>query len=395
MNKRAVNAFGAVVLASVLVSACSSSTAHLPLTRAGSDGSLSDGSLSDGSPSEPARTSVSLGPLDQRLTPDVLVRLPAPLDGASEHQLEALVPAGRSATLRTGAVPVAVPTGNGAVSVAGVDPGVFRRFTPKNTAEVTGVWDNVARGALAVSYDASKRLGVALGGTLQIAGQPFEVGALADTGMPDIDVVVSNDVANRVGLPPANSVVLSGGTDDPTPLAMGVRKAVAKAARVDLLRSPAQKQSFFNSADARRRLGTLTYSVDPDGKVTVDPKWVSTYIVTASVPIIGRMTCHRAIIPQLTKALNEIAAAGLADKLHPDQYEGCYWPKLIEDSQSLSMHAWGLAFDLNVATNQRLTKGDMDPGVVAIFKKWGFRWGGDWKQTPDPMHFELASLLNV
>ena len=32
---------------------------------------------------------------------------------------------------------------------------------------------------------------------------------------------------------------------------------------------------------------------------------------------------------------------------------------------------------------------------AAIFKKWGFRWGGDWKDTPDPMHFELASLLNL
>jgi hypothetical protein len=176
---------------------------------------------------------------------------------------------------------------------------------------------------------------------------------------------------------------------------MGVRNAVAKTARVDLLRSPAQRMTFFNGGDARRRLGTLTYQVQPDGSVVVDPKWVADYIVTQPVPIIGRMTCHRAIFPQLTKAFEEIVATGLADKIHPDQYEGCYHPKLIEDSASLSMHAWGLAFDLNTVTNQRLTHGDMDPGVVAIFKKWGFRWGGDWKDTPDPMHFELASLLNV
>ena len=85
---------------------------------------------------------------------------------------------------------------------------------------------------------------------------------------------------------------------------------------------------------------------------------------------------------------------GLADAIHPGQYEGCYWPKLIEDSDHLSMHAWGLAFDINVPTNQRMTHGDQDPRMVAIFKKWGFRWGGDWKGTPDPMHFELASLLS-
>ena len=57
------------------------------------------------------------------------------------------------------------------------------------------------------------------------------------------------------------------------------------------------------------------------------------------------------------------------------------------------MHAWGLAFDINTPTTQRMTHGDMDPGVVAVFKKWGFRWGGDWKGTPDPMHFELATLM--
>jgi hypothetical protein len=34
----------------------------------------------------------------------------------------------------------------------------------------------------------------------------------------------------------------------------------------------------------------------------------------------------------------------------------------------------------------------MDPRVVAIFEKWGFRWGGRWTK-PDGMHFELAAVL--
>ena len=38
--------------------------------------------------------------------------------------------------------------------------------------------------------------------------------------------------------------------------------------------------------------------------------------------------------------------------------------------------------------------GTMNPEVVNIFKRWGFRWGGDWTYT-DPMHFELAALLDV
>ena len=59
------------------------------------------------------------------------------------------------------------------------------------------------------------------------------------------------------------------------------------------------------------------------------------------------------------------------------------------------MHTWGLALDLNVPTNQRGTRGDMDPRVVAIFKRWGFRWGGEFHTVPDPMHFELAALVKA
>ena len=384
---------GATAVLAAVATACSSQPSRLPLTRAAGADSVA---AQDGAGQPPLATSAaSLGPLDQHLVPDVLVRLPGPLPSAQTQQLVGLVPPGRAVTLRTGKLTLAGPAGSGDVSVAGVDPAVFRRFTPQNTAEVTGVWDNVAKGYVALSYDAAKRYGVPLGGKVTVAGVPLDVGALADTGLPDLDAIVSNDVAARLGLPAPNGLVLSGGKDDPMPLVLNVRKAVAKDARVDLLRAPADRMSFFNVGDARRRLGSLTYQVTPDGTVVVDPKWVAQNIVTQSVPVIGRMTCHKAMFPQLLKALTEIEAAGLADKIHPDQYEGCYYPKLIEDTDHLSMHAWGLAFDLNVPTNQRLTHGDMDPGVVAIFKKWGFRWGGDWKDTPDPMHFEMAALLNV
>jgi len=378
---------GAVVVFAAAMTACSSPSSRLPLTRASGTGPAAEQDVAVVAP-EPAAT---LGPLDHHVVADVLVRMPAALQPSQTQQLEGLVPSGGAVTLRTGTVNVQGTN----LSVAGVDPGVFRRFTPQNTAEVTGVWDNVGKGYLALSYDAAKRLGVGLGNNVTVNGQAMDVGALADTGLPGLDAVVSNGVANRLGLPPPNGVVLSGGKDDPTPLVLNVRKAVAKDARVDLLRPPAERQSFFNVGDARRRLGTLTYQLMPDGSVVVDPKWVSDNIVTQTVPIIGRMTCHKAMLPQLIKALTEIEAAGLADKIHPDQYEGCYYPKLIEDTDHISMHAWGLAFDLNTPTNQRLTHGDMDPGVVAIFKKWGFRWGGDWKDTPDPMHFELAALMNA
>jgi hypothetical protein len=34
----------------------------------------------------------------------------------------------------------------------------------------------------------------------------------------------------------------------------------------------------------------------------------------------------------------------------------------------------------------------MDRRVVAIMKKWGMAWGGDWNYT-DPMHFEMNRVV--
>ena len=87
---------------------------------------------------------------------------------------------------------------------------------------------------------------------------------------------------------------------------------------------------------------------------------------------------------------------GLADAIHPDEYAGCYYPRYIgrDPANGLSLHSWGIALDLNVPGNQRGTVGEMDRTVVAVFKRWGFAWGGDWSYT-DPMHFEMDAVVRT
>ena len=114
--------------------------------------------------------------------------------------------------------------------------------------------------------------------------------------------------------------------------------------------------------------------------------------MTEPVPILGNVTCNKLIFPQLRAALEDVITQGLADKIHPGEYAGCYYPRFIAGTTTLSNHAFGLALDLNVPGNQRGTAGEIDRGVVAIFKHWGFTWGGDWSYT-DPMHFEMAQLV--
>jgi len=130
--------------------------------------------------------------------------------------------------------------------------------------------------------------------------------------------------------------------------------------------------------------------LDPgDGTIMIDPTWVERYIVTAPVPILGSVRCHEAIVAPLGAALQQIVDEGLAGSVDADDYGGCWVPRRIDrdPAKPLSMHAWGLAIDLNVATNALGATPTMEARVVEIFRTHGFVWGGTWAR-PDGMHFE-------
>jgi hypothetical protein len=154
------------------------------------------------------------------------------------------------------------------------------------------------------------------------------------------------------------------------------------------------RTAVLTGASVSSAVGTFTYTPHADGTVTPDPSWVSAYIRRETVPIIGSVTCNKGMLPQLQAALSEVVQRGLSSSIHPSEYGGCYVPRFIahDPAKGLSLHSWGMAVDLNVPGNERGTAGQMDRRVVAIFKKWGFAWGGDWNYT-DPMHFELERIV--
>lgn len=131
----------------------------------------------------------------------------------------------------------------------------------------------------------------------------------------------------------------------------------------------------------------------PTGSIDIDDAWRDKNIVDAPVPILGRVTCHRTLIPQLRAALRQVAQEGLGFTINTAQYGGCYGPRFIGSVPGgrLSHHAWGAAIDINVAENAFGTKADQDRRLVDIFEGHGFTWGGRWL-VPDGMHFEWVAF---
>lgn len=72
-----------------------------------------------------------------------------------------------------------------------------------------------------------------------------------------------------------------------------------------------------------------------------------------------------------------------------------YACRKIAGSSSWSNHAWGLAVDLNAPKNPMTSRlvTDMPSWMPALWKSYGFRWGGDYSGKKDAMHYEFMGSV--
>ena len=292
---------------------------------------------------------------------------------------------------------------NRAINIAAVDPATYRYYTKLGSADLQEQWDRVAAGQLALVKKLRNR--VPEDGVLQLGGgadaPKVVVGALASQ-IPQIDAVVNAEVGGRLGMKPRNALIVAAyPRRAPEALRKPIEKIAGDSASVQSLDIAARlglditvQQTAYLVGSIAAAVGIYNYTVLPGGHlIQPEASWERAHISTEVVPILGAVTCNTRIFPQLRAALQEIVDIGLAEEIHPDEYRGCYYPRFIAGSTTLSNHAFGLALDLNVPGNQRGTVGEMDRRVVAVFEKWGFTWGGHWRYT-DPMHFEANAIVN-
>ena len=146
------------------------------------------------------------------------------------------------------------------------------------------------------------------------------------------------------------------------------------------------------TARLKELLGVFEYRLGSGTTIVMEPVWFADNIVRVNLPILGIWgSCHQAIVPHLTNALNQIKQAGLAHLIdvRDSRNGGCWNPVRIPGGYggAISRHAWGLAVDINPSTNAWGAVPTMDPRIVEIFRANGFIWGGTWPR-PDGMHFE-------
>ncbi len=192
--------------------------------------------------SPPSSSSPSSAPAVRPLgvlhDPDLLVEVPGGLTAAQLRALDDVTGVEALTALDLGTVRVAGGTGR----VAGVDPSAFRAFTPKETAASDPLWRAVARGEIASSYGLLRARDLDLGARVALAADARveeRIGAVASFAVPDVDLVVSRDVARRLGVVRSSAVLLTAPRRSVPRLRRAVLQVTGTDARVTVLRQAA------------------------------------------------------------------------------------------------------------------------------------------------------------
>jgi cell wall-associated NlpC family hydrolase len=122
------------------------------------------------------------------------------------------------------------------VATMGVDPSSFRSYTPGPTARSDSLWQSIAAGDAAVSFGLETDGGLALGSSIQAAGQDLRIGAVATMGLGIVDAVVSRRTAQRLGLPQKNALLVSAPRADSARLKEALSRKLPRGVQVVVLK---------------------------------------------------------------------------------------------------------------------------------------------------------------
>ena len=113
---------------------------------------------------------------------------------------------------------------------------------------------------------------------------------------------------------------------------------------------------------------------------------------------VTRVRVHKKVRDAFLRVLNRIWEASGKSQAKVDEwgmskYAGCYLFRNKRAGHTLSMHSYGCAFDFDPANNGFRDATPRFARYPEVLKAWateGAVWGGDWKTSPDGMHWQFA-----
>lgn len=134
------------------------------------------------------------------------------------------------------------------------------------------------------------------------------------------------------------------------------------------------KQAFEKYGDPSLQTSMTMWDVPSQFEIGIIPK---------------KLYCNKDIVIPLWNAFDNMVQSGVVKELKT--WDGCFNIRKIKGSKSWSLHSWGLAVDVNAATNPMGGENTLSEGFIKCFKDAGFDWGGDFKRK-DGMHFQIGTL---
>jgi hypothetical protein len=272
------------------------------------------------------------------------------------------------------------------LDVTAVDP-TFAAFVPQPERQLV---QNLRPKEAILSESEAQLRGLGPGAMLVFdGGEELAVaGTLPDALMGAYEVLVTRDTGRRIGVIDDRYVLFHAkpaANATPQDFITVFRDLLPADTPYPAVEVRAPGQAAYLRANDRalapmllkRTFGEFQAHPGDGVNIVIEPRWVQDNIRSATLPVLGTVTCNQKILVLLKQALRNLARAQETDMI-TDVGE-CYDPSATptDPNGPLTAAAWGGSIELNPSTNPPGDRPTQPKTLVHGLYRWGFGWGGN------------------
>jgi hypothetical protein len=153
------------------------------------------------------------------------------------------------------------------IPTATIDPLTYRPFTPAQTQDSAAVWTAVSQGTALVSHEVGIRDHLPLEATVPAGWATVRIAGLATT-VPGVDMIVSSETGERIGVPYGNGLVVAV-SGDPARAVRRIRRVIGSKPVIRRIAKPSATSATSGpQAPAGPLLPIVTPSANPSAPTT-------------------------------------------------------------------------------------------------------------------------------